>query len=719
MKKDVTTKPSRGDKTGSEIEIKRFSLIILWILLINSVSPQVPINGFCQIKFFPAFPGFTQLTVADINFDSVNDVLLYSTSQKVIAVIEGTDDNSLTDYKIINTPYQFSTITPVFNRETTSEQFFFSVRKKRIAGLFEFSKNGKIDLVAKIGFDSFPENISEADINNDGNMEFLISGSGFNGLSIIYYSKRELTEVKVEVNSSYSEAVFSDISNDGLPDIVAFNLLSNSIDVYYNDGNGGFENVRSFPNKSNIDNLKSMDLNRDFYDDIIYSTENSINILFGDFQSSYKSSLEINTKNVPNKYSIADFNNDSFLDFAYIDTTQGILSLIFGKGNKEYYPEVFYLIDKGITSLTQYNWENIKNLILINKKGKFDVISKMNSLPDDANIIPAIQPLTIASFDYRNNEVPDICYIDGYTHTINFLVSDLKGIPSNFYSASISDEHSSIFVDEIDAFRKGFYCYSRDGKMLEIIDFDFKKNKEESDQLYLPGKIKDLKINRVKDLVHVYVAYEKNKTITVGEYEHSDFRYNFRKYSPVGSDLIAPRLFLSKNPIVYFWQVDTNSVVFVRAKILSESIEYKQLGVLESKYFPIEYISQYLIDGKVFKSLNLINSKNNYFSVVSNDFMFNISNSVAQKNKFGFSKKDIFSPGKNNSRKILYGILYISEDHSFNRIEIKDDGRQLFFTKLFDAEEVTDFIVQKLLNNKDCLIYTQHMKGLLSLYRLK
>ena len=711
-------KPSREDRTGSETEPKWISLIILWVLLISSVFPQVPINGFCQLKFFPAFPGFNRVTVADINFDSINDIILYSSSQKIIAIIEGSADSSFTDYKIINAPYQFSSITPVYNRKTGSEQFFFCARKKRVAGLFEFTGFRRFNMVAKIGFDSYPENVSAADIDNDGRLEYLVSGSGFNGLSIISFRKGELTEAKVEVNSSYGEAIFSDISNDGYPDIVAYNLLSTSMDVYYNDGFGGFEKVRSFVSKRNVDNLKSIDLNRDFFNDIIYTTENSINIIFGDFQSSYKSSLVIHTKNIPHKYFVADFNEDRFLDFAYIDTTMGLLSIIFGKGNNEYYPEVFYLSDKGLSGINLYDRGNIKNLVLLNKRGKINIISRMSVLPDEANIIPAIQPQTIASFDYGNNAIADVCYIDGYAHSMIFFVNDSKGIPKTYYSSAISEEHTNVVVDETDPFKKGFYCYSTGSKMLEIIRFDFKNNSQESDQLYLPGAIKDIKINQSKNIVHIYVAYEKNKSLAVGEYEYRDFKYNFKEYPPIDSDLIAPRLSLNQSPNVYYWKIDADTAWFFRAGIVANTINHEPLGNFSVKSKPVEKISQYLLDKKGQKSFNLVNSKNNFFSVVSNGLIFNISNLIVKRSKFNVGKEDIFML-ENIDGNSFNGMLYLAEDHSFNRIEVKDEGKKLFFAKLFDTEEVGYFIIQKFVNDKNYLIYTQPSKGLLSYYSLK
>ncbi len=64
--------------------------------------------------------------------------------------------------------------------------------------MVSFASYGKFNLLAKISFDSYPENISDADINDDGNFGYLVSGSGFKGLSLLSFIDSELNEIKLE-----------------------------------------------------------------------------------------------------------------------------------------------------------------------------------------------------------------------------------------------------------------------------------------------------------------------------------------------------------------------------------------------------------------------------------------------------------------------------------------------------------------------------------------
>jgi len=710
----------KGERTGSITELARLSVTLFSLLCFNSAFSQIPVKGFCNLKSFPSFPEYTQLTTADVNSDSYLDIILYSPNHNSIVVAEGKKTYDFTDYKIINVPYYISKIIPIYDRKNDLVNYVFTSRKNRTAGIFTISGPGIFNLAAEIEFDSFPENISRADINSGGNYEYLISGSGFKGLSVLSYKDGNLDEAKINTNQSYGEAVFADVSNDGYPDISAFNLFSNSIDIFYNDGTGNFELIRQITPDVNIDNFQAIDVDNDEYIDFIYSAGNSLNILFGDFRSALDSSLIINTQYIPHRFVVGDFNSDFFSDIAYIDTTYGLVSVIFGNYGNQYYDEIHYLIKKGYVDLTILSSNSFDGLALLNHNGIISTISKLSSLPNDLDIIPAIEVSVISSFDHGNDGVPDISYIDNFSNSINILINNPKGIPLSFYSEIISGKHNNIKVNDTDRYRKVFYAYSPGNKMLEVIKFDFRINEVESFQFYAPGAIVDMEVYNSKTFERFYIAYERNNYLRFAEYNFQDSKYVLKEYTTVDSNVVAAKIISSKVPALNYWKNIGDSLQLIEVKMKSKEINYTQLGTVGIRPgYTINFLTRFLIRKKNPISFTLFNSDTKFFGIVSNKSLFNISTPVGDQYDFTNDQNRVLYYKGQDQPANQNAFIYIWRERSFIKMEIEKFGKKLNLTRLYNTDQVTDFIVQDFRDDNTYLIYTQQSEGFLSLKRLK
>ncbi|MCH7517264.1 MAG: hypothetical protein IIB08_09165 [Bacteroidetes bacterium] len=118
-------------------------------------------------------------------------------------------------------------------------------------------------------------------------------------------------------------------------------------------------------------------------------------------------------------------------------------------------------------------------------------------------------------------------------------------------------------------------------------------------------------------------------------------------------------------------------------------------------------------------NLTLFSSDKNFFTVVSKGTMFNISNSIDKKNIFNQNKKNKLIYYESNQKNVQSLLMYLRNEQSFNLLEIKRKGKSIALTKLIDAGNVEDFILQKFPLNKNYLIYTQKSEGFISLRRLK
>jgi hypothetical protein len=99
--------------------------------------------------------------------------------------------------------------------------------------------------------------------------------------------------------------------------------------------------------------------------------------------------------------------------------------------------------------------------------------------------------------------------------------------------------------------------------------------------------------------------------------------------------------------------------------------------------------------------------------------MFNISKPIGYQYDFIADKTSLLYCEGSKQFVNQNAFLYIWRDGYFNKLVINDYGNDLILTRLFDAKQVMDFIVQDFTNEKNYLIYTQQSEGFLSLQRLK
>ena len=181
--------------------------------------------------------------------------------------------------------------------------------------------------------------------------EVLVSGSAFEGLSLFVSTPKGYKEKKIVRKACFSQTAFCDLNNDTYSDIAAFNIFSKKLIFFYNNSRGDFREVRNIQFDRQISQLQSVNIDFDYYQDLVFAKDKSINFLFGDSVSSFYSSLTIQTMYKPDKFIFGDFNKDGKLDIAYISTKDSILSVIYQKNNREFYPEMIYFRKEGIVNI--------------------------------------------------------------------------------------------------------------------------------------------------------------------------------------------------------------------------------------------------------------------------------------------------------------------------------------------------------------------------------
>jgi len=690
-------------------------IIIIALIPFSGFYPQIPINGFCKYNRFEVDSGFTNIFTTNFNGDSYTDIILFNPHKKELLALEGNQNGSFQKAKPYKASIEFAGMQSITNKSNQVTGFAFSSRKSMKAGYFDFSRDGRIRILKEYKFKSYPDVIGAADIKGDGNSALLTAGSAFNGISIIEEKTNGLLENKIVNKTTFSRAVFTDLSNDGYPDIASFNVLNNTIDFYYNNSDGSFSKVRSTGTNGRISELKSLDMNLDYYQDLLYSCGNSITILYGDPTSSYNNRTVVKTNYSPDKIVTGDFNNDGHIDIVYLDTKQSIISVIFARDAHSFYPEILYMQKDGLKDILPYYSKFINGVIAVNDKGFIYTITKLLSFSGEVNLGPVVRPSAISDFDFDSNGIADICCIDNFDSRIKFIVRNNSGIPYLYFSYPVYSQHTNILTDDSKPGDKTFYCFSYGKRLIEAITANFSENKFSRQTFYSPGEIEDLKIGTADENIKIYPAYIRNGKLGFSVITYHNFRYTTSDYFDIAGNTSGINISLGKDPCVYYWQKNNKIVKLHRYSTEKKSSEKIMEATLPSEIKSLTSYTGNLLNNKHDITIAFCKGINNIYIVLSSSEMTKILNTKNLIKDFDFpSQKDLYFKDTRfiSSRKMT---ILDKKNSSAFKLDFVNKGKSISFTKIADINDTDSFFISSMSYKKSHIAFSNRLENCITI----
>jgi hypothetical protein len=679
---------------------------------------QVPFNGFCKYDSYSFTSGHQSAFTLNYNNDFYTDIILLSNDENKILSLQGEQSGLLKENKVSPTPFPISKLTAITDKNNNVTDYFFLSRKSRKAGIIKFDINGRGTVFNSVDLDSYPENISTADIDDDEGKEILISGPSFNGLSILKKSGNKYVETKLFEKRAFSFASFIDINNDGYPDIAAFDLLENALVFYYNNSRGEFRHVKNIPFYQQVKQMQVFDYDLDSFQDIIIVTDNQIRILFGDGVASYVREVLINTKQTADKLIWGDFNRDGKIDITYLNNSESTVSVIFGREQNKTFPEMKYLSKEKLTDLIPYYSRFVSGFAALSSSGTIYTITQVASLSPEVEITFGNEPSLIGSFDYSNNGIIDLFYIDNNNKTSNFVLRDRNGIPSIHYTVNLYDAYSSVKVDDTEKYNKSFYFYTDTKKAIEILIIDFQNFIVSREYIYTGGEISDLKIIRQNEApkADIIVANLPGGTLNLSEYSFKDFRYTVKTSTGIADSVFDAKL--DESPGVYFWRKFPNNVtLYFQTVGATQSQERLYSAKLLDGMKIFNYT--YAVTGKGKESLfSVVTSQTEKFVLISGAGLQNKTTRRAITKYFkDFGKGRVFvdktEEGKENK---MY--LYLPEEKSLNKVEFTHKGGIQVITKLTEMKNAENFIIGKFSAGNHHVVYSNKINASLVIKKI-
>ncbi|CAF1411817.1 unnamed protein product [Adineta ricciae] len=238
------------------------------------------------------------------------------------------------------------------------------------------------------GKTSSPNSISIADFNNDHQLDSVVANQNSNNIGVFLglvdglFSNQTIYSTTLR---AYPKSVnTADINKDQNMDVIVTCLWSSKIAVLLGFGNGTLSNqiYFSFPTDAGPTETAVGEFNNDGHLDIVVTLQfaREIAVLQGYSNGSFSpvTNYYLGIDSYPNALSIADLNNDSFLDIVIASNSEGRLYIFQGYGDGTF-------VD-GITLSTGLNLLPRSLLIADLNKDKFWDIAVANSGSDNIQI---------------------------------------------------------------------------------------------------------------------------------------------------------------------------------------------------------------------------------------------------------------------------------------------------------------------------------------------
>ena len=200
------------------------------------------------------------------------------------------------------------------------------------------------------GIDSGPQSIAAGEFNNDNRTDMVVayfnSGSVGLFLKIDTGALQSMQDLSTETGSKPHGLTVADFDNDGRLDIAVANNGKANIEFFFGFGNGSFsETVTVFVGKGIFPQwVGSSDFNNDRHLDVVVSDNASptpVIVLLGDGNRSFR---VVTTNGVDRAYmgAVGDFNGDGQLDTVLCQPWTDAIAVLLGYGNGTFIAPMIY-----------------------------------------------------------------------------------------------------------------------------------------------------------------------------------------------------------------------------------------------------------------------------------------------------------------------------------------------------------------------------------------
>lgn len=701
-------------------DFRPLSKVLLYFLLFlaTQAEAQINFNGLCRYGVYETEAGFKTLQTLNYNNDYYTDFAVFSGSDNKILTLAGSEKGGKPKKVISGVPHLIEKMYPITDYNNNVEGYLYLSRKSRRAGLLNFSRSGYASAGATVKFGSYPSNVSIADIDGDFQKEILVSGESFVGMEILKRKKGRLERRVIIREGIFPQAVFIDLNSDGYSDIVAYNLMDNKLDLYFNNSQGEFSLTRQIQVNEKFHYLYSYDVNSDTYSDILFSSGSNLHFLLGDSVASYKREVKTRLERVADKFITGDFNRDSRVDITYFNRGNSVVSTLFQKEDLKFSRELVYLEKKDLTDVIAYYSRFVEGFAALSSGGKIYTITRELFSTQNNTIKLYGDGDIIIPFKYSSSSFSDLCYVDTTKRTLNIVLRNENHIPGMFFSTPLNNMYKNIEAETVNKNEVVFYLYTKNERIIEAVTINFINYRISREFIQCGGNIRRVSLYRGRgnEYPELRVFQDNGTKQVVSVYNHKT------RYVNVLNKEIKPRSLDVQidGSEVYFWVREADGTGLYQSKLDRHS-EKKELMLLSADYV---YVTSLLFDalnkGEE-RFVSFFETEQALFLLIlrgeqeqkTTVIKRNKPRIFAEKNKELQGEERIFDnafTGKINNGFAQKLYLYLSLKKTLYRLDLTRNGNNVNFTPVAEIENAGSYFVENRLRNNTFIVYSDRQE---------
>ncbi|MCW8850444.1 MAG: hypothetical protein OQJ81_10740, partial [Melioribacteraceae bacterium] len=649
-------------------------------------------------EFINSYSGYSKFSFVDFDQDGIKDLILYGNNQKNFVLHRGLKDSTFSKpvRKFFFFPIDdFKWLT---RTKSGTDYYIFISRNKRLTGLVSFTSSYSLQLLNSIEFNSYPSSIKIVDLDKNGKNEALIFGNNFNGIQQIANNGYRLENFELNNENVFSDLVITDFNQDDLEDLIAIDVIKNSVSFLENNEFSGFTGIREIEFEESLYSIESLDYNNDSFNDLIIAKENGLEILLGDSVYSFTKRTEFVTPFTSSQFIIDDIYKDSNFDLVMLNSLYDQL-VIYSNMFKPKSP--INIEFNGISFISTLKKKNSNSLIVLSKKGRILCLTSIKKKKKPFSFIVGGIPNNLVYLSWKDSLYSKIFISNSKDNSITVVKYDSSENFTELENKTILNSYSKFTVSPSGNL---IACYSVNNRLIEItpiISDNF--NSTNPEFVYASYEIDDLIIDN-QNSVQVLELFEKelfHETII-----NKNGRYLSKEIFSIDTQVVKTKML--KNGEIFYWTQNSN--VF----------EFKQ-SVLGNPKLLLKTTSENSLNNSI-KILAENSGKSDLITIISdesNEKIFILNGTKVQQYK---SKRRFFTGNTSNDNIIKYYnfgsrnkmiLIYNELQRSIIQLAVDENAKMIIMRKTIEDIDLNDYFVHRF-DGKMYLIYSDKNKNCLT-----